>query len=392
MMPGPPEPAVSEARPAAGAAPSPGVPGMAGRLANLVLGEDGRQRRFLRVLFTSGLVYAVSIALMAFGSSRGLFPPRPVLILSAAMIATVLVFYTIFRCSLNLRFVDRALTVPQCLAAQTLIAGAYAVTGPAHASTLVLFPMVSIFGMFDLNLRHGRFINAYTVTIVGAIMLWRTRTMPALYDGDVELIYFLLLSVSMFALTQVASQLTLMRGKLKTQKAALQEALAHIQQMATHDDLTGLANRRHVLTLMEEHALRHARGGPAFYVAIADLDFFKRINDSHGHGVGDEALCTFARQAKAQLRTTDVIGRWGGEEFLVLLPETPPGDPNVGLERLRRALAETAASVSVPELRVAFSAGLSRYRDGEAVGDTVDRADRALYAAKAAGRNRTVAL
>ena len=162
--------------------------------------------------------------------------------------------------------------------------------------------------------------------------------------------------------------------------------------MATHDELTGLANRRHMLDLLNQHALRHARGGPAFYVAMVDLDHFKRINDTHGHAVGDEALCTFARQAQAQLRNIDVIGRWGGEEFLLLMPETPPGDPNVGLERLRSNLAISPASAHIPELRVKFSAGLSRYRDGEAIGDTIERADRAVYAAKAGGRDQTVAL
>lgn len=376
----------------ADAGPATGPRSALARLGDMILTNDRRQRRFLKVLLSNAMVYVVSIAMMAFGARHGLFPAQPVLLLSLAMIATALVFFFIFRSGLNARFADPTLTVPHCMAALTLIACSYAVTGPAHAAALVLFPVVSIFGMFDLNARHGRIVNSYAVFAVGVVMLWKHQSTPEIYQRDLQLIYFSILAVSQIAITQVATQLTIMRGRLKTQKGALEQALAHIQQMATHDHLTGLANRRHVLTLLEEHAMRHARGGPAFYVAIADLDFFKRINDSHGHGVGDEALCTFARQAKAQLRTTDVIGRWGGEEFLVLLPETPPGDPNVGLERLRRSLAETPASATVHDLRVAFSAGLSRYRDGEAVGDTVDRADRALYAAKAAGRNCTVAL
>jgi diguanylate cyclase (GGDEF)-like protein len=206
------------------------------------------------------------------------------------------------------------------------------------------------------------------------------------------LIYFVLAATVLGAISQLAMLLSNMRRRLTMQKTELQRALTHIQEMATHDDLTGLANRRHMLDLLNQHALRHARGGPSFYVAMTDLDHFKNINDSHGHAVGDEALRAFARQAQAQLRNTDVIGRWGGEEFLLLMPETPPGDPNVGLERLRASLEDFPVSEQVPALRVRFSAGLSRFRDGEAVGDTIERADRAVYAAKAAGRNRTVAL
>lgn len=367
------------------------------RLGTLFSSEERSQRRFIRVLGLNAVVYAVSIALMAFGSWQGLFPAGPVRILSGLMAANVLMFYVLFRSGLNLRLPDPALTLPQCLTAQTLITGAYALVGPAHASTLVLFPLVSIFGMFDLDPRRGRLVTLYTIVLVGLVMTWRAHTMPALYVPAIELIYFVLLATALLGVMQVAAQLSAMRGKLKLQKTQLQGALAHIEQMATHDELTGLPNRRQVLNLLAEHAERHARGGPAFHVALVDLDYFKRINDTHGHGVGDEALCTFARIARQQLRTTDIIARWGGEEFLAVLPETPPGEPGagqpqVGLERVREALAATPASSHVPELRVKFSVGLARYRPDEAIGDTIERADRALYAAKEAGRNRTVAL
>jgi len=125
---------------------------------------------------------------------------------------------------------------------------------------------------------------------------------------------------------------------------------------------------------------------------MVDLDHFKIINDTYGHAVGDDALYNFARQAQRQLRNSNVIGRWGGEEFLLLMPDMPPGYPGVGLERLRAELAICPASEQVPALRLRFSAGLSRYRDGEAVGNTIEHADRAVYAAKAAGRDRIVAL
>jgi diguanylate cyclase (GGDEF)-like protein len=145
-----------------------------------------------------------------------------------------------------------------------------------------------------------------------------------------------------------------------------------------------------MMDLVREHALRRARGAAPFYVAMIDLDHFKHVNDTSGHAVGDETLRAFAAEAQAVLRNTDVIGRWGGEEFLVVLPETAPGEPTVAVDRLRARLAALPVCSSAPELRVRFSAGFTRYRPGEPVDQAIERADRALYTAKTTGRNRTV--
>jgi diguanylate cyclase (GGDEF)-like protein len=147
-----------------------------------------------------------------------------------------------------------------------------------------------------------------------------------------------------------------------------------------------------MLALLADAVARHACGGPGFTVALADLDHFKKVNDTFGHRVGDAALVSFAEQARTHLRSSDVVARWGGEEFLLLLPETPQGDPNTGIERLRAALPAIQVSGQVPHLRLAFSTGLTRYIDAEPVDDMIERADRALYAAKSAGRNRSVVL
>jgi len=371
--------------------PAPSRGSMAAFVA-LLMGSDSLQRRCIGAISLSALVYLVCTGLLAYGSAQGLFPPEPVRVLAVVMLATPLTFYVIVRSGLNLRFAEPTLAFPQGLAGQTLVAGAYAFSGPVHAGNLILLALVMIFGMFDMQVRHARLLAAYSIVLMGCVMLWRSHTDPLLYPATMELMYFVLILTVLIAISQLSVLMSTMRQRLKSQRSDLQKALAHIQEMATHDDLTGLANRRHMLDLLDQHARRHARGGPSFYVAMADLDFFKKINDSLGHAAGDDALRTFARQAQSQLRTTDIIGRWGGEEFLLLMPETPPGDPNVGLERLRTALANTAFSAEQSTLRLKFSAGLSRYREGEAVGDTIERADRAVYAAKAAGRDRTVAL
>ena len=379
--------------------PLPGTPeagppgcGGAGALMALLFTRERAQRRCLKAIGISAMVYFVCIGILVYGARQGLFDPGPVRILGIAMAATVLLFYLLIRSGLNLRLAEPTLTFPQGLAAQTLIAVSYALTGPVHAATLMLFGLVMTFGMFDMHVRHARVMAAYTIAVAACAMLWGWYHDPQTYPARLEIVFFILAATVLLSLSQLSVVLGRMRGRLKRQTDELKQALAHIQELATHDELTGLPNRRHVLELLGQHALRHQRGGPAFYVVMADLDHFKRINDTHGHAVGDDALRTFARQARHALRTTDIIGRWGGEEFLLVMPETPPNDPHAGLERLRAMLAGRDASDQVAGLRVHFSAGLSRYREGEAIADTIERADRAVYAAKAGGRDRTVAL
>jgi diguanylate cyclase (GGDEF)-like protein len=108
--------------------------------------------------------------------------------------------------------------------------------------------------------------------------------------------------------------------------------------------------------------------------------------------VGDEVLRNFATQAKRLLRETDVIARWGGEEFLLLIPEVPSSGPVVGIDRLREALHKLELSMAAPTLRMTFSAGVTDYRAGESVEEAIDRADKALYQAKVAGRDRVIAV
>jgi len=143
------------------------------------------------------------------------------------------------------------------------------------------------------------------------------------------------------------------------------------------------------MDVLHQHRKRLERTGHhRFCLAILDLDHFKRVNDTHGHGVGDDVLRNFAQIAQKALRDTDVLARWGGEEFLMLLNDTTTEQAQVGLERVRDMVAGAPMSASVPELRATFSAGLTAYDCTEPLDACIERADRALYAAKAAGRNR----
>lgn len=181
------------------------------------------------------------------------------------------------------------------------------------------------------------------------------------------------------------------RAHLLLEQRAEELAVAHetMRRLATYDDLTGLVNRRHMTLLLHHQAERHRHGGDAFSVALIDLDHFKQINDAWSHAVGDEVLKGFADVARNVLHDSDIIARWGGEEFLILLPHTPDRTPEASLDHLRRQLADTPIAPGVPGLRLNFSGGISDHRKEEAIEQTIDRADRGLYQAKADGRGRT---
>jgi diguanylate cyclase (GGDEF)-like protein len=158
-------------------------------------------------------------------------------------------------------------------------------------------------------------------------------------------------------------------------------------QISNTDPLTGLRNRRFINEHEGAYVGDHARTGRSLTVAIIDLDHFKFINDAHGHSVGDEVLIAFASLARDVLRQGDVIARWGGEEFIVIFPNTTQVKAVDALERLQSALTHgiiTAAGL-VP---VSFSAGVASFLGIESLQTIVRRADEALYRAKETGRNR----
>lgn len=362
------------------------------QLKSLILTEDFRQQRRITVVLMACFVYTVCAGLLLFGATAGLFRPDWATVLAMTCLITGTSFVFVIRSGLNLRFSKPSLALPQAVCAQTLIGFAYATTGALHAATLILLAMVIMFGMFEMETKDVCKLLAYSVLMIGIIMSWCAHDNPMLYPPKLQLVYFILTATVLSSISFLSIQLRHLGQRLKRQKAELETALAQIRRIATCDELTGLANRRQMLAILTEHAMRQDRNGSDFMVAIVDLDQFKSVNDTFGHRVGDEALVCFANQACLHLRSADIIGRWGGEEFLIVLPASSPGDPGIGIERLRRALAMTDVSSHAPGLRISFSAGMTRFIPGEGIDDVIERADRALYAAKGAGRRRTITM
>ena len=177
---------------------------------------------------------------------------------------------------------------------------------------------------------------------------------------------------------------------------ALNNALVHdhLQRMAALDNLTGLYNRRFGEARLHEDFQRVLRSGEPLGVLMLDIDHFKAVNDTYGHQMGDRVIQAVARTVKRQIREGDVAIRYGGEEFLVLLPAASKADAAETAERIRRAVADTVVVDGEQRISVTISAGVTSCPelDTSSEEDLVARADEALYAAKQAGRDRVMAL
>jgi diguanylate cyclase (GGDEF)-like protein len=179
-----------------------------------------------------------------------------------------------------------------------------------------------------------------------------------------------------------------MRKALYHRSFELKAAYKRIEELAELDELTGSFNRRCIMRMLDDEISRAHRINTPCSIALIDLDWFKRINDAYGHPTGDEVLRTFAITVFANIRNIDRFGRYGGEEFLLVLPETEIDAATRMLDRLRAIIAELDWSAFSPGMQVTISAGVATLRPNETDDTFLARADSALYAAKARGRNR----
>ena len=176
-------------------------------------------------------------------------------------------------------------------------------------------------------------------------------------------------------------------SRLKARNELLTLAETH-EHAARTDELTGLANRRDMQSRLAMEFSRYQRSGHHFSIALIDLDLFKQINDQFGHDAGDDVLREFAGLIRTVIRQADVAARWGGEEFLVLLPDTSLLQALTLAERLRSDVSRHAFRFRDQALPVTISAGVCSIAKARSLDDLLKQADLHLYNAKESGRNR----
>jgi diguanylate cyclase (GGDEF)-like protein len=182
------------------------------------------------------------------------------------------------------------------------------------------------------------------------------------------------------------------RDQLIQKNKELEGLIQKLEISAITDPLTGLYNRRYMMQKISEEVARFTRYGHSFVMIMADIDYFKLINDQYGHECGDDVLKAVTQTMAIGLRANDVLARWGGEEFLLLLPETTMDGGRLLAERIRQQVEELKVSYNQHTISVTLTLGLSHFSSGLTVDKVIFLADQGLYQGKKSGRNKVVAV
>lgn len=362
------------------------------RWTDWMLTTDKRQRIRLAMSGLAALLMVFCLVVMNSVAAAGLASTAEVRVWTACSVLGLIAVYAAIRSGWSRRFKDPALTLAQILYAITCCAAAFVIAGPARGVTLPILAIILMFGIFGLTTRQMLGVLVYSLVAFGvASGVVAARDEPD-YPTVVAAAYVGMVVVVLLSSTFLTTRVQSTREHLRRQKAELAQALEQIRQLATHDDLTGLLNRRAMLDRMQLEQRRSLRSGSPLLIAQLDIDHFKAVNDTHGHAAGDLVLQSFADTVRRNVRDTDVLARWGGEEFVLLLCDTPAADAVALMERLRQAVQAMQVPVAQggQPITVTVSIGLARHAPADPLAGTLERADQALYAAKAGGRNRVV--
>lgn len=335
-------------------------------------------------------LYLVSLGVLWHSVSLGTLAPEVATLISLPMALTWGVVFVLIRTGWSARCADPVLTLSHAMASSLIIVLAYVLVGEYRADVLVLVAQTIAVTMFRISPRQSLFLGCWAVGWLCVAQLalalgWFGPVNPALIGA-----HAVVSTASLLALALVAKWVSDIRLKITRQARKLEETLAQVQSLATTDMLTGLLNRRQMEEVLEAEMALAQRQGHALCVAMIDLDHFKRINDVHGHRMGDEVLRRFAQLLQREMRQVDRCGRWGGEEFVLLMPHAALLQARLGLERIRKRLSDLPMHDD-DTLRVTLSAGVVQWQSGEGLDPWLERADQAMYEAKHSGRNRVVA-
>ena len=332
---------------------------------------DKRQSlRVRRLLMATGTALLACLAL-AFCAFLDLLQWRVAAQGTTGIVTLGVLFYLLFRTGLNLRFADPSLTTEQMGAAILFLAYVMYHAGQAREALTLFYPVVMLFGVLRLTAKRLFALALLALVAHGTILHLGYLNDPAM-DAKAALTEFVVLMV-------VLPWFAVMGGYVNRLRL-------RIAELAVRDELTGVYNRRFLLEALARERSRADRLGTPFSVCLIDLDHFKSINDSFGHAAGDAVLKQLPAVIADSLRKQDIFGRFGGEEFLGILPDTGLEGARAVAERMRVAVQN--AQFPGTGRTVTLTVGVAERRKDEDPAALLARADRALYAGKAQGRNR----
>jgi len=357
-------------------------------LHRLVLSDDPRNAARLSFCLVSVALHLAWAAIYAYAVCANAVAPEDARIMLASNAIGVFGFYPWIRAGRTASMRDAGLVMPQMVWGTVSGSVAFVMSPTLRPALLQVMCLVQVFGFFSLRPRQIVSTGAIAVCLLVGVLLLGASGGIADFDLRKEVLPLLTSMAILVVIAAITLHRSHRRIALKTQKMALQAAVASLRELVIHDTLTGLFSRGHMLELLEKERARALRTGLPFRVALIDLDHFKRINDTHGHSIGDEVLRCFGATLRESMHAADSAARWGGEEFLLLMPEARSDATATScLARLRNHVHRPPPPARLlSDLGVTFSAGIAAHWGGT-IEDTVGRADAALYAAKRAGRD-----
>ena len=341
-----------------------------------------------RLLMAAGS-YSATLGLVAYFYYAGLISARVAQFHFMIVLGLNVAFFAAIRSGWNLRFRDPSLTFVQ--AAASILPALYVLwfleQPQARMALTYLAVIPALFGAMALDTRRLLYLNSWVVASYGVLVAGSSVLRPERLSPFTEGLLIVPLVIVLLQVSLLAGYLSRLRTNLRERNAELRSALARLNELAVRDGLTGAYNRRYLMDAVSSEINRAQRAGSRFSVAIVDIDHFKAINDRHGHQAGDAALKRVVAVMRTSLREADSFGRWGGEEFLMLLPDTPAAGAAVTAERVRRCLSSITLPEIAADLHVTASIGIAEWRPDESLNRVIARADQALYRAKGAGRD-----
>lgn len=345
--------------------------------------DDHNQTLRLKRFFMALGSYLMWFAICVLFYSQGLMTRAGIKTLFASSLGILfcnVLIYTLIRSGYNKKFKDPSLTLLQMIIATFWVMVIAYYADSMRSLVLLTYLVVFIFGLFRLNVWQFLFLSAFAVVNYSLVILLLYKINPELVS-KVDVLNIVILAM-------VLPWFSLVGGYITRLRAQISHALSTIEKLAIIDDLTQVFNRRQMYKILEHQKALVDRGIHPFSICIFDLDHFKRVNDTFGHTAGDIVLKTVAQETQANLRNIDHIARYGGEEFILILTNSDKNQAVICAERIRKKIKDLVFEKMPPDFRITISVGVTEYQSNEVIEEAINRADTALYRAKANGRDR----
>lgn len=360
-----------------------------------VLPSDPKQALRCRRVLMASAAYLLWMLVAGYLYAAGLLRigGRALPVYYGLIILTNTAVFLFVRLGFNQRFSDPSLTFPQIMISIVWAMALVTFVVPeARGLMLLLFASAFFFGVFRLKTFQFIVLAIFAVSLYGALLVWESDILTRA-QLQVEIAQLVVLGAVLF-------WMSFMGGYVARLRSELRGAMRQIETLAHTDDLTGTENRRSITSALHDAIEGAADSHMKLAVCLLDMDGFKQINDEYGHLAGDGVLRGFVERVQGELRDQDMVGRglwpgalgrFGGEEFLVVLRGTDEGGARHAAERIRQAVAAAPFETEVGAVAATVSAGVAGWRPGEDPVQLLRRADRALYRAKEQGRDRVCA-